>query len=84
MRIVWDEPKRLANIDKHDGVDLAEVTEDFLGEAKLFPAKLGRIAAVGMHKGRLMTAIVEPLGTEAIAVISFRVASAKERRAHWS
>lgn len=40
MRIVWDEPKRLANIDKHDGVDLAEVTEEFLNEAKLFPAKL--------------------------------------------
>jgi uncharacterized DUF497 family protein len=27
MRIVWDEPKRLANKDKHDGIDLAEVTE---------------------------------------------------------
>lgn len=33
MRIVWDEPKRLANIDKHDGVDLAGVTEEFLNEA---------------------------------------------------
>ena len=84
MRIVWDEPKRLANIDKHEGVDLAEVTEEFLSEAKLFPAKLGRIAAVGMHNGHLMTAIVEPLGTEAIAVMSFRSASRKERRNYWS
>ena len=84
MRIVWDEPKRLANIDKHEGVDLADVTEDFLGEAKFFPPKLGRIAAVGMHKGHLMTAIVKPLGTEAISVISFRYASKKERRSYWS
>jgi len=84
MRILWDEPKRLANIDKHEGVDLADVTEEFLGEARLFPAKLGRIAAVGMHKGHLMTAIVEPLGTEAISVISFRYASKKERRNYWS
>jgi uncharacterized DUF497 family protein len=44
MHIVWDEPKRLANLDKH-GFDLAEVTEEFLNEARLFPAKLGRIAA---------------------------------------
>ena len=84
MRIVWDEPKRLANIDKHDGADLAEVTEEFLNEAKLFQAKLGRIAAVGLHKGHLMTAIVEPLGSEAVAVISFRIASKKERRSYWS
>ena len=84
MRIVWDEPKRLANIDKHDGIDLAEVTEEFLNEAKLFPAKLGRIAAVGLHRDRLMTAIVEPLGTEAMAVISFRTASKKERKDYWS
>jgi uncharacterized protein len=83
MRIVWDEPKRLANLDKH-GFDLAEVTEEFLNEAKLFPAKLGRIAAVGMHRERLMTAVVETLGTEAIAVISFRHASTKERRHYWS
>ena len=84
MRIVWDDHKRLANIDKHDGVDLAEVTEEYLNEAKLFPAKFGRVAAVGPHKGHLMTAIVEPLGTEAVAVISFRVASRKERRDYWS
>ena len=44
MRIVWDEPKRLANIDKHE-VDLADVTEEFLNNARLFPAKLGRVAA---------------------------------------
>ncbi|MBN9344605.1 MAG: BrnT family toxin [Devosia sp.] len=82
MRIVWDEPKRLANIDKHE-VDLADVTEEFLNNARLFPAKLGRVAAVGMHRGHLMTAIVEPLGNEATAVISFRIASRKERRDYW-
>jgi uncharacterized DUF497 family protein len=84
MLIVWDDKKRLANIDKHEGFDLAEVSEEFLVEARLFPAKLGRIAAVGMHNGRVMTAIVEPLGTEAISVISFRAASRRERRSYWS
>jgi uncharacterized DUF497 family protein len=83
MRILWDEPKRLANIDKHQ-IDLREVTEDFINEGKLYPAKLGRIAVVGMHKGHVMTAIVERLGNEAVAVISFRIASRKERRSYWS
>jgi uncharacterized DUF497 family protein len=83
MRIVWDEPKRLANIDKH-GFDLAEVTSEFIGDSTFFPAKLGRTAAVGFFRGALMTAIIEPLGTEAIAVISFRLSSTKERRQFWS
>jgi uncharacterized DUF497 family protein len=29
MKIVWDEPKRLANLDKH-GLDFADLNETFL------------------------------------------------------
>jgi uncharacterized DUF497 family protein len=29
MQIVWDEPKRLANLDKH-GLDFADLNETFL------------------------------------------------------
>ena len=83
MLIVWDEPKRRANIDKH-GYDLADVTEQYLAEATFFPAKLARIGALARLRDKLMTAIIEPVGTEAIAVISFRPASEKERRNHWS
>jgi uncharacterized DUF497 family protein len=83
MQIVWDEPKRLANIDKH-GFDLADVTEEFIVSATFFPAKLGRLGALAIFREKLMTAIIEPLGMEAIAVISFRPASSKEKREHWS
>ena len=36
-----------------------------------------------MFREKLMTAIIEPLGKEAIAVISFRPTSPKERREYW-
>jgi uncharacterized DUF497 family protein len=36
MKIVWDEPKRLANLDKH-GLDFREFEEGFSWEACLLP-----------------------------------------------
>jgi uncharacterized DUF497 family protein len=29
VKIVWDEPKRLANIAKHDGLDFTDLDEGF-------------------------------------------------------
>jgi uncharacterized protein len=29
VKIVWDEPKRLANIAEHDGLDFADLDEAF-------------------------------------------------------
>ena len=49
MKIVWDEPKRGYNLEKH-GLDFATLDLEFF------------------------------LGSQAIAVVSMRVASARERR----
>lgn len=79
MRIVWDEPKRLANLQKH-GLDFASLTEDWFIEAAIAPARLGRLTALGWHEGRVVVVVFARLGTEAISVISMRPASATERR----
>ena len=46
MIIVWDEPKRQANLVKH-GIDFADVGEGFFLSALVMPAKDGRFAAIG-------------------------------------
>jgi uncharacterized DUF497 family protein len=48
MKIVWDEPKRLANIASH-GMDFADLDETFFEGSVIVPAKLGRQIAVGRH-----------------------------------
>lgn len=77
MIIVWDEPKRIANLAKH-GVDFADVTEDFFLTAAIRPAKHGRFAAFGYLNGALAV-IFATLGSEAISLVSARPASRKER-----
>jgi len=80
MEIVWDEPKRLANIAKH-GLDFADLTSDFFLEAHVEAAKEGRFLAIGRLKGEVVIAVVfRPLGSEAVSVISMRRANQKERR----
>jgi uncharacterized protein len=37
MRILWDEPKRLANLDKH-GLDFADLDEAFFDHALVVPS----------------------------------------------
>ncbi|MQT12587.1 BrnT family toxin [Segnochrobactrum spirostomi] len=78
MRIVWDEPKRLINLDKH-GLDFADLDEDFFLGAIIVEAKLGRYAAIGWLNG-VITVVFATLGVEAISVISMRPASTSERR----
>lgn len=73
MLIAYDETKRLRNISKH-GLDMAELDFAF------FPAKAGRSMAIGAFKGEVVIATVfKPLGSEALSVISMRLASRKER-----
>ena len=48
MKIVWDEPKRLANIDKH-GLDLADLTEAFFADALFLPSKEKRWRGIGTN-----------------------------------
>ncbi|MVZ98520.1 hypothetical protein EUU23_12530 [Sphingorhabdus sp. IMCC26285] len=77
MIIVWDEPKRLANIDKH-GIDFADIDEDFFLSAIVRPAKDGRYAAIGEMDGMIVVIFVV-LGREGISIVSVRPANRRER-----
>ncbi|MDP3896634.1 MAG: BrnT family toxin [Mesorhizobium sp.] len=80
MRIVWDEPKRQANIAKH-GLDFADLGIEFFASAHLLPARTDRILAVGGLDSEIVVAVVfRALGTEAISVISMRRANRNERK----
>lgn len=78
MKIVWDEPKRLANLAKHR-LDFASLDLDFFAQAAIGPGKHGRLIAIGELNG-VKTVIFIKLGSEALSVISMRPASPKERR----
>ncbi|NBB50855.1 hypothetical protein GVN24_21475 [Rhizobium sp. CRIBSB] len=80
MVIVWDEPKRLANIDKH-GLDFADLSLEFFERALIRPAKRGRLQAIGRLADGTVTVIFVRLGTEGLSVISMRAANPTERRA---
>lgn len=78
MLITYDEPKRLSTLAER-GMDFASLNVEFFDKAAVFPAKLGRLMAVGEHKGQLITVVFVLLGDEAVSVISMRAASRKER-----
>ncbi|WP_415009715.1 BrnT family toxin [Amaricoccus sp.] len=78
MRILWDEPKRLANLAKH-GFDFGGLTLDFFAVAQVRPVREGRLQAVGMLRGRPVTVIFLPLGSEGLSVVSMRTSSIRER-----
>jgi uncharacterized DUF497 family protein len=76
VKIVWDEPKRLANIAKHDGLDFADLDETFFERSVIVPGKGNRLIAVG----RLANGVVfVALGSEGVSIVSMRPASRKER-----
>lgn len=77
MIIVWDEPKRHANLVKH-GIDFADITEDFFASAMIRQAKDGRYAAIG-HMGGVIVVIFVVLGTEGVSIVSARPANTRER-----
>ncbi|WP_342152893.1 BrnT family toxin [Methylorubrum sp. SB2] len=86
MQIVWDEPKRETNLAKH-GLDFAAFADgfDFDGAVVVAasPSAFGstRIKLLGEFEGRLIVAaVVAPLGSEALSLVSLRPASRKERR----
>jgi uncharacterized DUF497 family protein len=78
MRIVWDEPKRLSNIDKH-GLDFADIAGEFFLDALVVPAKDGRFVAIGKLNDEAVAVVFARRGREAVSVISTRSASRKER-----
>jgi len=79
MRIVWDEPKRLANLARHR-LDFADLDETFFERSVFVPARLGRQIAVGRHRSGIILVVFVALGTEGLSVVSMRPASRKERR----
>ena len=84
MKIVWDEPKRLANIEKH-GLDFADVDRFDWANAAVGPARKDifgrlRLKAIGRFDNGVAVVIYAELGSEAISIVSFRPASVQERR----
>ena len=79
MIITWDHAKRRANFDKH-GLDFADLDPDFFLESLIVPAQARRFKAIGRLGAKIVISVVfAPLGTEAISVVSMRLASRKER-----
>lgn len=79
MKIVWDEPKRLANLDKH-GLDFAELTERFFEDALIVPSTRNHFRGIGLNNEGIICVVFAKMGREAVSVISMRPASATERK----
>jgi uncharacterized DUF497 family protein len=83
---VWDEPKRLANLDQH-GIDFRDGNR-FEWNGAVFlevrPSRLGRrrFKAIGLLDEQLVAMIFSPFGSEAASIVSMRTASEKERALH--
>ena len=79
MKIVWDEPKRRANLQKH-GLDFADLDEAFFENALVASGnKLRRWRAIGVNAGGVIVVVFARLGREGISIISMRPASKNER-----
>jgi len=79
MLLIYDETKRLTNLAKH-GLDFADLDVEFFVNAKVVEAKADRFMAIGEFRGAVIIAVVfRPVGSEALAIISMRPASTKER-----
>jgi uncharacterized protein len=78
-RFVWDDRKRVANIEKH-GLDFEDVAMFQWETAVMEPVHSGRVKAIGYFEDGTAVVIFARLGTEAISIVSFRPANAKEKR----
>jgi hypothetical protein len=78
MRIIWDEPKRLANRDKH-GMDFVDLNERFFDTAVVLETKLNRYRAIGVNIRGVISVIFAVYGKEAVSIISMRRAGKRER-----
>jgi uncharacterized DUF497 family protein len=76
--ILWDEPKRLANLEKH-GLDFADLSIDFFLGALIIEAKQDRYMAVGRLDYGVIAVVFVTMGVEALSVVSMRAASRLER-----
>jgi uncharacterized protein len=84
MKVIWDEPKRRANMARH-GLDLADAESFDWDTAIVVPGHAGRdgrprFRAIGWLGREPVTVVFSLLGREAISVISLRRASRAERK----
>ncbi len=79
MQVVWDEPKRLANIDKH-GLDFADLSEAFFADALILPAKKGRWMGIGANLQGVHLRRFREAGERRHRWVSMRPAKANERK----
>ena len=79
MKIVWDEPKRLASIAKH-GLDFADLDVTFFDAALVRPSHRNRYQAIGPNVHGVISVVFATLGMEGISLISMRPARKDERR----
>jgi uncharacterized DUF497 family protein len=81
MKIVWDEPKRLANPEK-PGLDFADLNETFFDNAVVIAShnKSKRWIAVGVNIRGVVVVVFARLGREGVSIISMRPASRNERK----
>ncbi|MCJ8507523.1 BrnT family toxin [Rhizobium lemnae] len=83
FKIVWDERKRLVNLEKH-GLDFEDVIDFEWSSAKILEGTTDdfgrrRLKAIGRFRDGTTVVIFAHLGTEAISIISFRHAGSRER-----
>ena len=78
MKIIWDEPKRIANLDKH-GMDFADLNEKFFDTALVLNTYGRRYRAIGVNIRGVISVIFAVYGAEAVSIISMRPASKRER-----
>ena len=81
MEIIWDEPKRLANLTKHR-MAFADLNETFFDQAFVLPELGKRHRAIGVNIRGVICVVFAYYGKEAISVISMRLASSYERKAY--
>ena len=79
MEILYDDVKRLGNIEKH-GHDFAVLEMDFFEDALIVPAHSERWKAIGFFRDGTLVVVFATLGHEAVSLISMRAASRNERR----
>ena len=68
MKILWDEPKRLANIKKH-GLDFADLNETFFDDALVLPSYNKRWRGIGKDIRGVIAVVFVTLGKEAVSVM---------------
>jgi uncharacterized DUF497 family protein len=78
MKITWDEPKRVKNLEKHD-LDFRDLGIEFFSDALIIDTRRPRSKAIGVLYEDVVAVIFVALGAEGISLISLRPASRKER-----